>query len=76
MIRKEAEIFGLLFLGNGATISICLLFNVPDSVKNILVAVLEIIDYQGHLPDGNKEDTTFICDRFLNHMREIDLEKI
>ena len=33
MIKKEAEIFGLLFLGDGATISRCPLFNILASAK-------------------------------------------
>ena len=40
--------------------------------KNIPVAVLEIIDCQGHLADGNKKYGTFNCNLFLNHMKEID----
>ena len=61
MIKKEAEIFGLLFLGYGATISICQLLNILASTKNIPVSVLKIVDCQGHLVDGNKKDRTFIC---------------
>ena len=75
MIEKEAGIFGLLFLGDGATISRCPLLNILDSAKNIPVAVLEIIDCQGHLADGNKKDGTSICNRFLNQMKEIDPAK-
>ena len=75
MIKKKAEIFGLLFLGDGATISRCSLLNIMASAKNIPVAVLEIFDCQGHLADGNKKYRTFICNHFLNHMREIDPEK-
>ena len=71
MIKKEAEIFGLLFLGDGATISRYLLLNILASAKNIPVSVLEIVDCQGHLADGNKKYGTFICNRFLNNMREI-----
>ena len=55
MIKKEADIFGLLFLGDGATISKFPLLNKMDSAKNILVAVLEIFDCQGHLDQGNKK---------------------
>ena len=55
MIKKEAEIFGLLFLGYGAKISRFPLLNILASVKNIPVAVLEISDFQGHLADGNKK---------------------
>ena len=67
--------FGLLFLGDGATISGFLLLNIPDSKENILVAVLEIVDCQGHLADINKKDGTFICNPFLNIMKEIDPAK-
>ena len=75
MIKKEAEIFGLLFLGDGATISRCPLLNILVSAKKIPVTVLEIVDCQGHLADGNKRYGNFICNQFLNHMKEIDPEK-
>ena len=39
--------------------------------ENIPVAVLETVDCQGHLADGNKKDETFICNHFLNNMGEI-----
>ena len=39
MIKKEAEIFGLLFLGDGATVSRCSLLNIRYSGENIPVAV-------------------------------------
>ena len=75
MIKREAEIFGLLFLGDGATISRYPLLNIMDSGGKKLVNVLEIVDCQGHLNDGNKKDGTLICNRFLNHMKEIDPAK-
>ena len=72
IIKKEAEIFELLFLGDGATISRCPLLNILSSAKNIPVAVLEIVDCQGHLARDYKKDATFICNQFLKHMKEID----
>ena len=69
MIKKEAEIFGLLFLGDDATISRCILLNILASEKNIPVAVLENFDCQGHLDEGNKKDATFICNWFLSYER-------
>ena len=72
MIKKEADIFGLLFLGDGATISRCPLLNILCSTKNITVAVLEIVDFQGHLSQGNKKCASFICNRFLKHLKAID----
>ena len=65
MIKKEADIFGLLFLGDEATTSRCPLLNILASEKNIPVAVLEIVDCQGRLADGNKKYVTFICNFFL-----------
>ena len=75
IIKKEAEIFGLLFLGDGVKISRCPLLNILDSAKNIPVAVLGIFGFQGHLADGNKKDGKFVCDMFLNHMKEKDPAK-
>ena len=69
MIKKESDIYGFLFLGDGATISRYPLLNIMASAKKIPVTVLEIVDCQGHLADGNKKDGTFICNRFLNHMK-------
>ena len=62
------------FLGDGVTISGCPLLNITDSVKNIPVAVLETVDCKVHLSDGNKNGT-FVCNQFLNHMKEIDPAK-
>ena len=75
MIKKEADIFGLLFLGDGATISRCPLLNILCSAKNIPVAVLEIFDCQGHLSLGNKKDAKFICNRFMKHLKAMTPEK-
>ena len=38
-IKKEADIFGLLFLGDGSTILRCPLLNILASAKNIPVAI-------------------------------------
>ena len=56
MIKKEAEIFGLFFLGYGATISRCPLLNIMSSGENIPVAVSEILYCQVHLGNNYKKD--------------------
>ena len=61
IIKKEAEIFELLFLGDGATISKYPLLNIMTSARNIPVSVLEFFDCQVHLADGNKKYGTLIC---------------
>ena len=70
MIKKKAETFWLLFLGEGATISRCPLLNILDSAKNIPVTILEIFYFQGCLADVNKKYGTFIYNQFLKRMKE------
>ena len=72
MIKKEADIFGLLFLGDGVTISRCPFLNILVSVNNIPVSVLEMVDCKVHLADVNKKYATFICNRFMKHLKAID----
>ena len=67
LIEKESDIFGLLFLGDGATISRGPLLNILVTGNNIPVAVLELVDCQGHLVDGGTNNATFICNIFLDH---------
>ena len=75
MIKKKAEIFELLFLGDAATISRFPLLNSLAYAESISVSVSEIVDCQGHLVDVNKTDGTFIFNPFLNHMKKIDPAK-
>ena len=70
MIKKEADIFGLLFLGHGAIISICPLLNILYYGENVPVAVLQFFYCQGRLTDGNKKCGTLICNLFLKHTKE------
>ena len=70
LFKKESDIFGLLFLGDAATISRIPLLNF---FLNISVAVLEIVDCRGHLADGGEKDGTFICNRFLEHIIKLIL---
>ena len=47
------------------------MLNILDSGGNIPFSVLGIVYFQGHLSDGNKKDGTFICNQFMNHIKEI-----
>ena len=38
--------------------------------EKIPVSVLYLVDLQGHLADGEKNDGTFICTRFIEHMKK------
>ena len=75
LIEEESEIFGLLFLGYGATISRVPLLNILVSGNNLPVAVLELVDLQGHLADGGIKNRIFICNIFLDQFKRIDPHK-
>ena len=74
-MKKESEIFGFLFLGDGATIYRVPLLNILVSAKDLPVAILELVDCQGHLADGGINNGTFICNIFLDHFKRIDPHK-
>ena len=65
----------MLFLGDGATISRFPLLIILDYGENIPLSVLEIVYFQDRLANSNKKDGTFICNRLLKHMKEIDPTK-
>ena len=46
LIGKESYIFGLLSLGDGATIYRIPVLNIFVSVKHLTVAILELVDFQ------------------------------
>ena len=75
LIEKESDIFGFLFLGDGSTISRVPLLNILVSGKNLPVAVLELVDFKGHLADGGTKNATFVCNRLLDHFIIIDPHK-
>ena len=52
LIYKEIDIFGFLFIGDGATISKITTIDHIGFRKNLPVAALELVDCQGHLIDG------------------------
>ena len=70
LIKEESITFGMLFLGEGATISTIPLLNILVYRGNLTVAVSELVDYQGHLADGGEKDGTFICTIFLEHIKK------
>ena len=75
LIKKEYDIFGLLFLGDSATIYRITLLKILVTGKNLPVVVIEIVGFQGHLADGGKKDGTFIYNIFLDHITKINPHK-
>ena len=64
MIKKETYLYGLLFPGNGATISRCPLLNIPDSGKKYYFCFWNCW-LSRSFSDWNKKDGTFICNQFF-----------
>ena len=58
-IKIESDLFGFLFIVDGATISIIPLLKFLVSVKNLPASVLELVDCQGHLSDDGEKDGSF-----------------
>ena len=75
-LSKNAEIFGLTFLGDGATVKRMPLINIIASGVYCPVAVLAISDCTSHMADGNIKDANYISnDLFLPHFKKIDPHK-
>ena len=55
----------MLFLVDGATISIFPILKMFVLEKNLTVAILELVDCQGHLADGGENDGTSIYNWFF-----------
>ena len=58
MIKREAEIFGLLFLWDGFTNIRATLLSILASMGNTPVDILEIVYWQGNLADDGKKNGT------------------
>ena len=76
LIKKDYDIFGLLFIGDGTNIYRIPIFNISVSRNNPPVAVLELVDFEGHLADGGRKDGSFICTIFLEHINKFDHHKL
>lgn len=63
-LMKEADVFGLSFMGDGATVKRMPLVNILCSGKNAPASVLEIVDCTGHLAGGGKKDARFIAGKY------------
>ena len=70
-----ADIYGLHFQGDGATIKYTPLLNILAGVFYLPVSVQNIVDCTGHITGGNKKDANFFAESFFDLMNDIDPEK-
>jgi hypothetical protein len=72
LLQKEANIFGISFFGDGATVKKSPLINILASSVHLPVGCLRIVDCTGHLETDGRKDATFISDLFIPHISEME----
>jgi len=74
LLMNEANVFGISFFGDGATVKRMPLLNILASGINNLSTCLEIVDCTGHLEVGGKKDAEFIAQKFIKHIDTVEKE--
>ena len=71
-LLKEASVFGLAFLGDGATIKRMPLINILGMCAGTPPITISIQDCTDHMSDGGKKDATYIASLFEAKVEEYD----
>ena len=72
MLLKEADVFGISFFGDGATVKKSPLINILASSVHLPVGCLSIVDCSGHLQSNGRKDAAYISGLFLPHINAIE----
>ncbi len=59
-LLEDVEVFGLGWLGDGATIKQMPLLNILVFCENAPPRVVSNVDYTSHMSDGGNKDATYI----------------
>ena len=70
-VAKDAELYGMCLLGDGATVKGMPLMNVLVTTPNSC-NVLDIIDCTEHMEVGGKKDARYIAEMFEEHIEALD----
>ena len=73
-LLNGADIYGLHFQGDGATINYTPLLNILDGEFHLSVPVQNIVDFTGHITGGHKKDAIFVADSFFDPINDLDPE--
>jgi hypothetical protein len=71
-LLKEANVYGLTFFGDAATVKKSPLINILASSVHLPVGCLRIVDCSGHLEKDGRKDAVFISELFLPHINEME----
>jgi hypothetical protein len=72
LLMKEADVYGLTFFGDAATVKKTPLINILASSVHLPVGCLRIVDCTGHLQADGRKDAAYIADLFVPHIREME----
>ena len=76
LILKNADVYGLTWLGVGATIHQMPLIYILTICGDVPPVVVSIHDYTTHMAAGRKKDTPYTSDLFKEQIVKLDKEKI
>jgi len=71
-LLKESRVFGLAFMGDGATIHRMPLMNILAMSGSTPPLTIGIVDCTEHMAAGGKKDATYIADIFEDKVEEYD----
>lgn len=71
-LQKEADVYGITFFGDAATIRKAPLINILASSVHLPVGCLRIVDFTAHLQADGKKDAAHIAELFVPHIIEME----
>jgi len=71
-LQVDADIYGLSFFGDGATVKKSPLINILASSVELPVGCLQIVDCTGHLESDGRKNAAFISELFLPHIMQME----
>ena len=74
-LLNEADVYGLHFQCDGATIKDTPLLNILAGGVYLPVSVQNIMDCTGHITGGHKKDANFFAESSFDRMNGLDTEK-
>jgi len=72
LLVKEADVYGITFFGDAATVKKSPLINILASSVHLPVGCLSIVDCSEHLQSDGRKDATYICNLFLPHITKME----
>ncbi len=72
LLAKDIKVFGISFIGDGATVKRMPLINILSSGAHLHTGVMEIVDATDHMKKGGKKDAEYISDLFRKHIDEFE----